>query len=254
VEGVAVRIRVKGVTVTYGGFRALSGASLEVGGGEILSLVGPNGSGKTTLLRVIDGVLRPRRGTVYLDGSSLRELPPREAARRMGMVPQRTPPAGMLTVFDFVLTGRRPHLGLLPSRRDEEKALEAMREVGVLHLAERTLEGLSGGELQRVSIARALAGEPEVLLLDEPTSNLDPRYQVEILELLRDLRSKGLCLVMATHDLTHAYRISDKVVVLKRGRIFSAGSPEEVFRPEVLSRVYGVRLKVLPEHRIVAPA
>ncbi len=250
----AVDIRVKGVSVLYRSFRALEGVSLEVGAGEILSLVGPNGAGKTTLLKVIDGVLRPHRGVVFLDGRAVGEMPRREVARRMGMVPQKTLPTGMLTVFDFVLTGRRPYMKWAPSREDEKKAYESLRKVGALRLAGRTLEELSGGELQRVYLARALAGDPEILLLDEPTANLDPKHQLETLELLEELRSHGLCLVLATHDLTHAYRVSDKVLMLKGGRVFALGSPEEVLTPGNLLKVYGVRMLVLPTHRIIVPA
>lgn len=250
----AVDIRVKGVRVLYRSLRALDGVSLEVGGGEILSIVGPNGAGKTTLLRVIDGVLRPHGGVVFLDGRAVEEMPRKEVARRMGMVPQRTLPTGMLTVFDFVLTGRRPHMNWMPSKEDEKKVYESLRRVGALPLAERTLEELSGGELQRVYLARALAADPEVLLLDEPTANLDPKHQLETLELLEELRLHGLCLILATHDLTQAYRLSDKVLILKRGRVFAAGRPEEVLTPENLLKVYGVRMLVLREHKIVVPA
>ena len=152
----------------------------------------------------------------------------REAAKKIGLVPQNIYLAGMLTVYDFVMTGRRPYIDFMPSKKDEEKVYEALKIVGAVDLAERTLEELSGGELQRVIIARALAGEPEVLLLDEPTSNLDLKYQIETQKLVKSLSSKGLITIMAIHDLTYAYRISDKMLMLNKGKVFAAGKPEEV--------------------------
>ncbi|MEM4685776.1 MAG: ABC transporter ATP-binding protein, partial [Sulfolobales archaeon] len=210
-----IEINIRDVKVYYRSVRALDGVSLDVRNGEILSVIGPNGAGKTTLLRVINGVLKPLMGVVYVDGKSLNEIPRKELARKIGTVPQRIYDLGMLTVYDFVMTGRRPYIDLIPSKTDEEKVHEALKTVNALHLSERTLEELSSGELQRVIIARALAGEPDVLLLDEPTSNLDLKHQVEVLNIIKSLRSKGLIIIMAIHDLTQAFRISDKVLLLK---------------------------------------
>lgn len=250
----AIEILVRDVKVHYRSVKALDGVSLRVRKGEVLSVLGPNGAGKSTLLRVISGVLRPTLGAVYIDNKSLLEIPRREVARRIGVVPQGLHAAALLSVFDFVMTGRRPRINFAPTRTDEEKVYEALKTVGALELADRSLDELSGGELQRVVIARALAGEPEVLLLDEPTSNLDLRYQVEVLNLLRTLRDRGLTIVTALHDLTQAYRISDKVVLLKGGRVHAAGKPEEVLKPEVIFEIYGVPAIVIEEYKIIAPA
>jgi len=248
-----VEIEVKDVKVYYGSVRALDGVSLSVKNGEILSIVGPNGAGKSTLLKVIDGVLKPKYGAVYLDQEHLGSLSPREVARRVGFVPQRLHAAGMLTVYEFVMTGRRAYISFMPSKVDEEKVFEALRAVGAIDLAERTLEELSGGELQRVIIARALAGEPEVLLLDEPTSNLDMKYQLEIQRIIRDLRAKGMIIILATHDLTFAYRISDKILMLNCGKVFAAGKPGEVLTPEYIQEVYGVKPLIMTEYKLVIP-
>ena len=248
-----IEIKVRDVKLYYRSIKALDGVSLDVGGGEILSIIGPNGAGKSTLLKVINGVLRPKAGVIYFDGRLLHEIPRREIAMKTGVVPQRISSMGMLTVFDFVLTGRRPYINFTSTRVDEEKAYEALKTVNATHLANRTLEELSGGEFQRVIIARALAVEPEVMLLDEPTSNLDLKYQQEILNLIRKLRLKGLTIILAIHDLTQAYRVSDKILMLKDGRVFAAGKPEEVLTPQNILAVYGVPTIILREHKIIIP-
>jgi iron complex transport system ATP-binding protein len=142
-----IEIKVKNVKLYYKSIKALDGVSLDVSGGEILSIVGPNGSGKSTLLKVINGILRPKIGTVYFDGRSLHEIPRKEVAMKMGVVPQGVSSTGMLTVFDFVLTGRRPYINFTSTKIDEEKAYETLKTVNAIHLANRTLEALSGGEL-----------------------------------------------------------------------------------------------------------
>lgn len=248
-----VEIEVKDVRVYYKSIKALDGVSISVRNGEILSILGPNGSGKSTLLKVINGVLKPRYGAVYLDQRYLGSLPPREIAKKMGFVPQGLHAYGMLTVYDFVMTGRKPYISFVPSKVDEEKVYEALKTVGAIDLMERTLEELSGGELQRVIIARALAGEPEVLLLDEPTSNLDLKYQVELQETIKGLRARGLIIILATHDLTLAYRISDKALMLYRGKVFAAGKPDEVLTPKCIQEVYGVKPLIIAEHKIIIP-
>lgn len=237
-----VLVRVAGITVSYGSHRALSNVSLEIMPGEVVSVVGPNGSGKTTLLRAIDGILRPQGGSVYIDGRDVRSYVRRELARLVGYVPQGVGAVAHLTVLEFVMTGRRPHAALAYSERDLNKALEALRLVGAEGLAPRRLDRLSGGELQRVAIARALAAEPRVLLLDEPTANLDPKHQLEVLGLVRGLaKGRGVAVVMALHDLTHAYRFSDKVVMLRSGEVAALGPPEEVITSKNIERVFGVK-------------
>lgn len=248
-----IEINVKDVKVYYRSVKALDGVSLNVCAGETLSVIGPNGAGKSTLLKVINGVLKPLMGVIYIDKKPLSEIPRKEVARKTGVVPQKVYTSGMLTVYDFVMTGRRPYIDFAPSKTDEEKVYEALKTVDAVDLADRTLEELSGGELQRVIIARALAGEPEVMLLDEPTNSLDLKYQLETLNIIKSLRSRGLIIIMAIHDLTQAYRVSDKILLLNRGRVFAAGKPDDVFNPENLFKVYGVPTIVIKEHKIVAP-
>ncbi|MEM2211317.1 MAG: ABC transporter ATP-binding protein [Nitrososphaerales archaeon] len=246
-----IEINVKDVKVYYKSIKALDGVSLSVHNGEILSIIGPNGAGKSTLLKVINGVLKPRMGVVFINEKPLEKIPRKEIAQKTGVVPQRIRLMGMLSVYDFVMTGRRPYINFTPSKIDEEKVYEALKIVDAIDFVDRTLEELSGGELQRVIIARALAGEPEVMLLDEPTSNLDLKYQLEILNLIKSLRSKGLAIIMAIHDLTQAYRVSDKVLLLNKGKVFAAGEPDDVLNPKTIFDVYGVPIIVIKDYKLI---
>jgi iron complex transport system ATP-binding protein len=239
-----MKIEVRGVSFSYGSLPALRGITLEVGEGEVVGLVGPNGSGKTTLLRCLDGILKPQRGTIFLDGKEVGKIPPRELSRKVGYLPQAPSPSFPLTVFDTVLLGRKPHLGWRVRGRDLRMVSGLLEETGIEKLALRHFNELSGGEKQKVLLARLLAQEPEVLLLDEPTSNLDLKHQLEILGLLRKkVKKRGVTAVMALHDLNLASRFSDRIVLLYRGRIFASGGPRSVLTPAHLKKVYGVRVK-----------
>ena len=245
-------IRVIDVWVYYGGYRALGGVSLEIAPGDVVAVLGPNGSGKTTLLKTIDGILRPARGSVYIDGRDLHSYVQRELAKILAYVPQRIEVSTHMTVLDFVLTGRRPYANFGYSRVDIERAVDALRSTNAEHLIYRSLNQLSGGELQRVVIARALVSEPRVLLLDEPTASLDPRYQIEVLTMVKRLsREKGIAVLMALHDLTHAYRYSDKVLMLRGGEMVAAGPPDEILTPENIERVFDVKVMVLRDLKAV---
>ncbi|MEM0500656.1 MAG: ABC transporter ATP-binding protein [Ignisphaera sp.] len=247
-----VIIRVVDVYIYYGKHRALNGTTLEILPREVVAIVGPNGSGKTTLLKTIDGILSPSRGSVYIDNRDIHGYARRELAKIIGYVPQRIDPVTNMMVLDFVLTGRRPYADFSYSKVDVAKAFEALRVVEAEHLVFRKLSQLSGGELQRIIIARALVAEPKVLLLDEPTSNLDPRYQVEILKLIRYLaKERGVAVIMALHDLTHAYRFSDKVVMLKNGDVVVFGLTEDVLTSENIEKVFEVKAKVIKDLKAV---
>jgi len=248
-----IEIEVKGIKLYYKSIKALDGVSLNVKNGEVLSIIGPNGAGKSTLLKVINRVLKPHMGIVLIDKKPIHNLKSIEIAKKIGYVPQRLRATGMLTVYDFVMTGRRPHINFIPTKEDEDKVYEILKNIGLLDFADRALEELSGGELQRVMIARALAGEPEVILFDEPTSNLDLRYQIEVLNLIRSLSNKGLIVIMALHDLTQAYRVSDKIIMLNSGKVIAVGSPDEVLNPELISKVYGIPVIIIKEHKIIVP-
>jgi iron complex transport system ATP-binding protein len=223
--------------------------SLEIGEGDIVALVGPNGSGKSTLLRTLGRVLKPRHGTVYLDGRAMKEWPTREIARRLALLPQGPSLAADLSVRELVWLGRSPHQGMLglPSRKDEEAVRWAIQETGIESMASRRISELSGGERQRVWVAMALAQQPQVLLLDEPTTFLDLHHQLEVLDLVRYLNHQhGITVAMVLHDLNQAARYARRVIVLQEGEIYADGSPIEVLTPETLRNVFGVDAEVLP--------
>ncbi|KUK30306.1 ABC transporter ATP-binding protein [Methermicoccus shengliensis] len=241
-----MRLKVRGITFGYTSTPTLDDIAMEVDTSEILSIVGPNGAGKTTLLRCIDRIVSPQRGCILLDGRDVRKMDRREVARQLAYVPQTAPHAFPHTVFDSVLLGRRPHVQWHTTDEDIEKVIEVIQRLNIEHLALREFNELSGGERQKVMIARALVQEPEVLLLDEPNSNLDIRHQLELMEIIRKLANEeGMAVVVAIHDLNLAARYSDRIVIMKGGRIVGAGSPREVLTEEKIREVYGVEARVL---------
>jgi len=246
-------IKIDNIHVYYDSLKVLEGVSIEINEGDIVSVLGPNGSGKTTLLKTLDAILKPYKGSIYIDMKNILDVPRRELAKIIGYVPQTIAFYPGLKVIDFVITGRRPYIEFSPTKKDFEIIYKVLKEVDIEHLADRYLSQLSGGELQRVLIARALAAQPKILLLDEPTSNLDIRYQIEVLELIKRLSRENTTVVMAIHDLTQAYRYSDKVILLKNGKIFSMGRPEDVLTPKNIEMVYGVKVTVLSSEKAVIP-
>ncbi|MFQ5688955.1 MAG: ABC transporter ATP-binding protein [Gemmatimonadota bacterium] len=231
-----------------GGRPAIAGTSLRFAMGRHSMLVGPNGAGKSTLLRLMSGVLRPDRGQVRLFGRGLSDWGRRELACRVAVVTQDDPPGFPLPLRAFVGLGRNPHLrtwqGL--GTRDREVIEASLDRVDLRHLAERFLPDLSGGERQRAKLARALAQEPSVLLLDEPTAHLDLGHQVRMFELVRELiRADRLTVVSITHDLHLASRYGDSLALLSEGRLVVVGSPHEVLQAEHLSEAFGWPIRVV---------
>ncbi len=225
----------------------LRGVSLELEAGELVGLIGPNGSGKTTLLRVLSGLLMPSRGEVYLDGQDVRAFHRRDIARRVAVVPQELVMPFAFSVYEMVMMGRTPHvqpiLGAGP--RDRQVVAEKMELTATSVLAERPFSELSGGEKQRVIIAMALAQEPDILLLDEPTVHLDINHQVEILELIKRLNRQANLTVLATmHDLNLAALYFDHLVLLDGGQVVASGSPAEVLREESIRQVFQADVQV----------
>lgn len=231
------------VTVGYDRKAILNNISFALEKGDFLGVIGPNGSGKTTLLRVISKILKPWRGKVTLEGKELSEIGPRELAKRMAVVPQRMQELFFsYSVRDFILLGRTPYLRrfqLLESEEDLRVVWEVMKETDTIGLEERNLEDLSGGERQRTIIAQALAQEPEILLLDEPTAHLDINHQVEILNLIKNLNQrKNLTVLMISHDLNLAAEYCERLILLKEGRVFQEGSPQDILTYENIEDVY----------------
>ena len=216
--------------------------------GEIVALVGPNGSGKSTLLRALARVLKPKSGVVFLDGKSIAEWPTREVARRLTLLPQGPTLNADMTVEELVWMGRSPHQGLLglPTLEDKEAVQAAIRETGIAPLAKRQVALLSGGERQRAWLAMALAQQPRVLLLDEPTTFLDLKHQLEVLDLIRYLnREHGLTVVMVLHDLNQAARYASRICVLREGRVYGDGTPAAILTPATLREVFEIEGQVM---------
>ena len=236
-------LRAEGLVYRIGRAEILRGVSLRVEPGELLGLIGPNGAGKTTLLRLLLGVLDPSAGAVYLKGLPLSRLKPRERARIASYLGQESSSAFPFPVLDVVLMGRYPHLGRLAreGQADLEKARRALAYVGLAGLEGRFFHELSGGERQLALFARVLAQETELLLLDEPTANLDIRHQDQFFSMALELAREGKAVVACVHNLNVASQYCSRLVLLSRGAMAADGKPEEVLRPEVLDPVFSTR-------------
>ncbi|MCX7805755.1 MAG: ABC transporter ATP-binding protein [Planctomycetota bacterium] len=237
-------LQIRGLRFSYGGGEdVLAGATFDLPAGCLAAILGENGSGKTTLLKTVNRLLRPREGVVLVDGQSVAEMSGREIARRFGYMPQRQDVAHC-TVFEAVLMGRKARDGGWTGPEDIEKVERALRLVRMERLAMRPVTELSGGETQKAILARALAQEPKVLLLDEPINHLDPLNQVEIMSLLRAIcGTLGVTALIVTHDLSGALRFADRFVFMKGGRAIAAGG-REVFVPETVREAFGVEVAI----------
>jgi len=253
-------LQIENLSVSYGSRHVLHNISLEVNSGEVLALIGPNGAGKSTLVRAVSGVTPVDSGTICSDDLSrhynLLSLPPMQRARHLAVVPQAVnmPPA--YSVWETVLMGRTPYLNFLGqvSAKDEQAARLALQKVDALDLAERRVGELSGGEQQRVLLARALAQSTPILILDEPTSNLDLHYQVSFMETVHALaHTENLAVLVALHDLNLAARYADRVALLVSGEIKAAGTPRQVLTPELISAAYHLPVQVVPHPFADAP-
>ena len=241
-------IDLRGVTVALGGRPVVDGVDAAVAEREWLALIGPNGAGKTTLLRAVAGLV-PFTGSIEIGGRPIEELRRSELSRLVAVVPQEPSTPPWMTVAEYVLLGRTPHLGPLAKegRRDREAAARALARLDLVGYEERRLGTLSGGEKQRVVVARALAQEAQIILLDEPTAALDIGHQQQALELLDLLRGEsGLTLVAAMHDLTLAAQYADRMVLLDAGKVAAEGVPRDVLTETLIAGHYGALIDVVP--------
>lgn len=248
-------ISCEGISISLSSKPVLSDVSFKCGAGEWLSVIGPNGAGKTTLLRVLSGIIRPQQGSAQIGDRDLASMSPRQRARQAAVISQHpiVPPG--VKVMDYVLLGRVPHLGfgLRRSEEDHQIVRDLLRRLQAEQFADVPLSDLSGGERQRIVVARALAQETPVLLLDEPTSALDIGHQLEVLELLDELRrERGLTIVSTTHDLTLAGQFADKLILLADGEVAAVGKPAEVLTPDVIEQHYGAQVEILSRNGGVA--
>ena len=251
-------LTVEWVQFSRDGRRILGDIDLKIGAGELVALVGPNGAGKTTLLQLLSGELKPQRGRVALDGRSLQTILPLELARRRAVLPQSSHVVFGITVAELVAIGRSAVSG---SQGDDPVCAQVIAMMGLSEFASRDVRRLSGGEIQRVQFARVVAqvwpapGDTasRFLLLDEPVSNLDPAFQESVLGWARRLADRGFGLAVTLHDLNHAARLADRVVLLDRGRIAQSGPPEAVLNAEAVERVYGLPMVSVPHPRTGIP-
>jgi iron complex transport system ATP-binding protein len=244
-------LEARGLAYRYPGAAAaaVSGVDLALRSGQLLALVGPNGSGKTTLLRLLVGALPPERGEARLLGRPVRAFERRERARSIAVVAQREEPAFPLRVREAVMLGRYPYLGPwgAPGRGDREAVERALERTDALHLASRWVATLSGGEWQRVRLARALAQEPRALVLDEPSANLDVAHEMALFELVAELvRTQDLAALVVTHHVNLAARFAGHLVVLAQGKVVASGPPAAVITPAVIEPVFGWPVEVIP--------
>jgi iron complex transport system ATP-binding protein len=249
-------LEVKSLYFRYNGHDVLHNVSLRIQPGEVLALIGPNGAGKSTLIRTISGVLAARQGSVTVDGREVSRLAPMQRARYMAVVPQARQLPGAFSVYQTVALGRTPYLGWLgkTGKSDDLAVQRALEQTQLAHLAERMVGSLSGGEQQRVLLARALAQETPLLLMDEPTTHLDLEHQTVLLNLVRGLAvKKGLAVLAALHDLNLASLYSDRVALIADGRIQAIGVPQQVLTGDQLSQVYHVPVQVVPHPQYGSP-
>lgn len=249
-------LELRQMSVFFGTRQVLHAINLEVQAGEVLALIGPNGAGKTTLLRAASGVIPYREGQVFVQGEPIEHLPPVQRARRLAVVPQARNLPLSFTVGQIVLLGRTPYLGWLGQVRPEDAARAdwALERVQLQELRQRPMEELSGGEQQRVLLARALAQDTPILLMDEPTTHLDLHHQSVLLNLVRQLaREGGIAVLMALHDLNLASLYADRVALLVQGRLAAQGSPAEVLTSENLTHAFDAPVHVITHPEYGAP-
>ncbi len=239
-------IDVKGLSFSYGARSVLADVSFSVARGRLLSVLGPNGVGKSTLFRCILGLLRGYTGDILVDGADVKGLGARELARRVAYIPQSSYPAFSYTVHDMVLMGTssRSQLFSPPGKSQEAAAAQSLERLGIAHLAGRAYTQLSGGERQLVLIARALAQQSPVLLMDEPTANLDYGNQLRVLSQIRNLAEEGYTILQSTHNPEQAYLFSHEILAMQQGRVLSYGPPQEVLNAALIRDLYGVDVEV----------
>ncbi len=240
-----IQLQAKGIVFGYNSSPILNDVSFEIGPSKLVSIVGPNGSGKSTLIKCIDRILSPHSGSILIDRKDVTKMNRMEVAKNLSYVPQSSVRSFSSNVFDTVLMGRRPHIGWLSSDDDEEKIWEVLRLLGIEDLAMSSFGELSGGQQQKVLIARALVQETRVMLLDEPTSNLDIWHQLDVMNIVSDLvRKRRMTALIALHDLNLASKYSHNIIMMKKGRIMVAGDPASVLTPENIEAIYNVEVAV----------
>lgn len=240
-------IAVNNISFNYENKLVLSDLSVQIDSGEFFGIIGPNGAGKTTLLKLIGGLLKPNQGIIRIFDKNLAEIPFNERAKIMSFVPQENYFSFDFTVLEIVLMGRHPYLKPMerPKKSDIEKALDALNFTDALELKDRNIMELSSGERQRVVLARALASEPKILLLDEPTSYLDITHQIEIIKILKKLNQEGMTIVFLSHDLNLTSLVCDRLLLLSDGKMIACDRPETLINNDLIKKVYKINPHII---------
>ncbi len=241
-----MKISINNIDFAYNGTPVLKGINCNIDKGDFIAIVGPNGSGKSTLLKCMNGILQPRKGNISINDKNIKHHHLRNLAKTMAYVPQNKYDKTSSTVFDTVLLGRKPYISWKPSYSDMEMTSQIITELQLENIAMKDINKLSGGQQQTVFIARALAQQPDILLLDEPTANLDLKHTIEIMEMLKGLCNKGLTVIIALHDINLAMRYTNKIMMLKEGEVFAYGG-KSIITEKNLETLYDIKVKVI-EH------
>ena len=249
---------VKHVSFSYDGEEIFSDISFSIDRGDVLCILGPNGTGKTTLIKCLNGLHDIDSGEILINGKNIKKLSFKEISKHVGYIPQSHVPSFPFKVFDVVIMGRAPYLNLgeSPKENDKEIALNALKTLGIEHLKDKEYTNLSGGERQLVFLARVLCQQPDILILDEPTSHLDFGNQIKLLEIIDNLASSGLSIIMSSHFPDHAFLSSTKVAILKNKQFIDFGTPNDVVTEENLKRAYSIDVKLIElddERKVCVP-
>ena len=241
-----MQIKIDDIEFSYSSVPVLNDITLDIDGPGFVSILGPNGVGKSTLIHCINKILEPTSGSVMIDGKDVKEISIKELAKEIGYVPYSANDSFPLTVVDTVMMGRHPHAKWNTLDHDLDVVYDTLRMLGISHLAMRQFNELSAGQHQKVMLARGLVQEPKILLLDEPTSNLDIRHQLDVTKMLKRLSvEKGILIIMISHDINIAAKYADQVILMFQGKVYDVGSPADVITEDNLKTVYGVESKVI---------
>jgi iron complex transport system ATP-binding protein len=236
-------LELKNIEFSYNGSPVLRGIEFDVKKGDVVSILGVNGAGKSTLLKCINGILKPQKGEIFIDHTNIKKTSRTEIAKALAYVPQRSEQS-FITVFDAVLLGRKPYIKWDVTKNDIEITERVLSALGLKKLSLRYINELSGGEFQKVVIARALVQQPKVILLDEPTNNLDPKNQFEVMDIIKEIsKRKGISSVIVMHNVNLAVRLSDRFILLKEGKVFAEGGLE-IITKDNMEKVYGIPVTV----------
>ncbi len=242
-----MKININNIQFSYNGTTVLKDINCKINNGDFIAVVGPNGSGKSTLIKCINGILKPQIGTVYIADKDIKQTHLRDLSKTIAYVPQNSNGQAPVSVFDTVLLGRKPYINWKPSSGDIKITTDIINHLKLDDIFMKDINKLSGGQQQTVYIARALAQQPEILLLDEPTANLDLKHIIEIMDTLKNLCNKGLTVVIALHDINLALRYASSIIMLKEGKIFAHGG-KDIITEENLEKLYDIKVKVIRDN------